>query len=528
MSIFDRFVSKDADSQKNKTPRPNSYRKGASELEDAGADARAQYPADSAIIEDFVWNLKAVFRDRRKRAADGETMDAEPRFFLSQDRLTVYACVLPPENGGGPLALEDFLEDMHYEGILFGILTEEIPGHFAKGYYHIFPVARGRAPTAGEEGKVTELFQRRRHMRLEVQNGSEVDFSQDVPLQPVQRGTPICLIRQPRAGTDGMDVTGAVLPAPEVPEVVVPQGQNVELGRGGQALVAGTDGILYIESDRFCIHAQKIINGDLNQFQGTLEVSGNLYVGGDVDGGVRIVVSGDVVIAGKVGQAQVESTVGIIRVQKGIYGTPEKTVLKAESQVQSPVVECAQISAGASVITETIVDSQIVCNGTVYAMTGRGMIANSNIRAGGSILCLRVGNLAGGRSYFSVGYPPHVPEEKQRIKGELAQVQSVVERLWEAISALRKKGGRISDDEKVILGRLVEQRGLYLEKLENLKADLYGVNKVLEKRSKGRIRCEELYPFLDVRIGNLAEEIITIEENCSIHAEGNSILMNET
>ena len=55
---------------------------------------------------------------------------------------------------------------------------------------------------------MTELFQRRRNMRLEVQNGSQVDFGQDVQLQPIRKGTSICLIHPPRPGTDGMDVTG--------------------------------------------------------------------------------------------------------------------------------------------------------------------------------------------------------------------------------------------------------------------------------------------------------------------------------
>lgn len=527
MSIFDRFVPKDADRQKSKSPRPAPYSRASYELDEAGAEAKERYPDDSKIIEDFVWALKAACKDRRKKALEGtmEPMNAQPRFFLSRDRLCAYACVLPPENGGSGITLEHFLEDMHYEGILYGVLKEEIPEGFARGYYHIFPVARGKAARAGEDGRLTELFQRRRHMGLEVQNGSEVDFSQDVPLQPVRKGAVICLIRQPRAGTDGMDVTGAAVPAPKATAIEAPRGENVELGRGGQALVAGADGILYIENDRFCIHAQKIIDGDLNHFQGTLEVSGNLYIGGDVDGGVNIVVSGDVVINGKVGQAQVESTNGIIRVQKGVYGTNGKTCLKAASQVQTPVVEYAQINAGASVIAETILNSVIRCDGTVYAMTGRGMIANSTVQAGDSILCLRIGNLAGGRSFFSVGYPPHIPEARERLRAELAEAQSVVEKLWDAITTLRKKGGRISDAEKSVMGRLVQQRELYLKRLDTLKAELRNVNQALEKKSKGRIRCEKLYPFLDVQIGRLTEEIITIEENCNIHAEDNSIVL---
>lgn len=525
MSLFDRFAPKQADGQKKKPFFPTS--RASAELDEAGAEAMAQWPDDSKIVENFVWDLKGACRDRRKKALEGDLspMKAEARFFLSPDRLCAYACVLPPENGGAGITLEEFLGDMHYEGIVYGVLQEEVQRHFARGYFHIFPAARGTPPQAGEDGKVTELFQRRRHMRLDVQNGSEVDFGEDAPLQPIRKGAVICLIRPPRAGKDGRDVTGAVIPSPRAVSACVPLGRNIELGRGGQALVASVDGILYIEDELFCIHEQKIIDGDLNQFQGTLQVSGNLYIGGDVDGGADVTASGDIVIGGRVCQARVTSTEGIIRVQKGIYGTRGKTFLGSASQVQSPVVESAEITAGSSVIAETITNSVIRCDGTVYAMTGRGMIVNSEIQAGDSVLCLRIGNLAGGRSRFSVGYPPHILEAWERAKAELAQTQSVLEKLWGTITILRKKGSRISDGEKMILERLVEQRTLYLDRQETLKAELRALNKTLEKKSKGRIRCEKLYPFLDVRIGRLTEEVITIEENCSIHAEEKGILL---
>ena len=151
------------------------------------------------------------------------------------------------------------------------------------------------------------------------------------------------------------------------------------------------------------------IDGNLDAFQGKLQVSGNLYIGGDVDGGVVIEASGDIVINGKIGQASVTSTTGTIFVQRGIYGTNGQTKLAAACQVQSPVVEWANIEAGTSVITEAILNSAICCGGTVYVMSGRGLIADSRIQTGDSILCLRIGNLDGGRNQFSVGYPPNIP-----------------------------------------------------------------------------------------------------------------------
>ena len=525
MAIFERFASKETSEQKRKSFHPTPKKRMYSDLDMAAEDMKEQYPEDSKIVDDFVWALKDACRVRRKKSLEGtmDPMKAEARFFLSKDRLTAYACLLPPENDGDEITLEKFLGDMHYEGVVHGVLQDIIPREFAKGYLHVFPVARGTPPQEGEDGKVVELFRRRSHMCLEVQNGSQVDFNQDVQLQPIRKGSIICLIRPPKEGTDGMDVTGTVLPSPPVVCAHVPQGENIELVRGGQALMAGVDGLLYIEDDNFCIHEQKIIDGNLDQFQGAFQIVGNLYIGGNVDGGADIEATGDIVINGKVGQARVTSTCGIIRVQQGIYGTQGQTFLSAASQVQSPVMEWAEIEAGTSVITETVSNSVIHCGGTVYAMTGRGMITSSQIWAGDSILCLRVGNVAGGVSRFSVGYPPHVPESWERIKAELSEAQSTIERLWDPIIELRKKGSRITDREKLLLEQLAEQRELYVEKLEELKAELRAVNKILDKKSRGRIRCENLYPLLEVRIGKLAEEITTIEEKCNIHVEENCI-----
>ena len=496
-----------------------------SELEETGGELMERNPDDSRTVDSFIRAMKEACRARYKEAVNGEMrpMKAEARFFLSEDRMNAYACLLRPENGGEEITLEEFLGDVYYEGIRYGVLEEEIEREFSLGYFRIFRVAQGKPPLDGEDGKVTELFERRRNMCLEVQNGSQVDFDQDAQLQPIRKGAVICLIRAPKAGADGMDVTGQTIPGPPPSGAFVPQGKNTVIGKGGQALLADADGILYIEDDRFCIHAQKIIDGDLDQFQGTLQISGNLYIGGNVDGGVEIEATGEIVINGKMGQARVTSTGGTIRVQRGIYGTKGETALTAACQVQAPVIEWADVDAGTSVIAQTISYSSVRCGGTVYVMSGRGMIVESLIRAGDSILCLRIGNLAGGRSRFSVGYPPRIPEAWERIKGELAEVQATLEKMWTPIIRLRKKGTHISDGERTLLEQLVEQRDLYFERQKALTEELKLLNKALERKSKGRIRCEKVYPFLNVQIGRLTEEIVETEEACNIHMEENRI-----
>ena len=61
--------------------------------------------------------------------------------------------------------------------------------------------------------------------------------------------------------------------------------------------------------------------------------------------------------------------------------------------------------------------------------------------------------------------------------------------------------------------------------IKHTQSALRDVNKLLDKKSKGKIRCEKLYPRLNVRIGRLTEEIISVEEACNIHMEENKILL---
>lgn len=527
MSIFDYFASKTADEQERKPFSPTPYRKLASALDKSGEDVKARYPDDSETVDTFVNALKELCKARCKKApgAGPQPVKAAAQFFLSKDRMSAYACLLPPENDGPGITLEEFLEEMHYEGINYGILQEDIRQEIELGYLRIFPAARGTLPQAGENGKVVELFRRCESTSLEPQTEGQVDFSQDIQVQPIRKGAAVCLIRSPVAGTDGSDVTGQVLPCPQSDSAFIPQGENTAVSRDGHALTASVDGILYMKDDRFCVQEQEIIDGDLDQLQEPLKVSGNLYVQGNVDGGAVIAASGDIVIKGKVGEARITSVGGTIRVQQGIYGADGGTFLSAAHQVQSPVVERAEVNAGTSVIAEMIVNSTIHCDGTVYAMTGRGMITGSLIRAGDSILCLRIGNLAGDRNRFSVGYPPHSPESWNQLKTELAEAKSTIKKLWTNITDLRKKGSRISDIEKSVLDRLVEQRNLYIEKQESLAAELSILDEVLRKKSTGRIQCEKLHPFLEVQIGRLKQEITTVEENCSIHAVDSWILL---
>lgn len=527
MSIFDRFAPKDAENQKKDSSLYSSRREVFSAVEASAKEAKSICPEDSKIIDRFVNTLRSAYRARYKASLEGvmAPMKAEENFYLSEDKMVAYACLFQPENGGDGITLEEFLDDLHFEGISYGILNDEIARGFTRGYFHIFRVALGTPSRAGEDGYITEHFPRREIVPLEVQSADQVDFNKDQYLQPIRRGTVICSIKPPKPGIPGVDVTSGPIPCAEGPRLVVPQGDNTRIGQDGQTLEACVDGLLYVADGRFCIHKQRIIDGDLKNPRIPLKVNGSLYIGGDVDGMADIEASGDIFITGKMGSGRLNSTGGTIRVQQGIFGTHGETFITASGQIQAPVIETAEIEAGTSVITESVLDSRIHCGGMVYAMTGRGIIAGSNIWAGDSVMCQRIGNQTGAPSKISVGYPPHLPEQFERTKEELAQVQSTVDKLWKPIIDLRNKGTRITENEEDVLNKLTVQRELYTKRREELMGELRAINKELDKKSRGRLRCDIIYPALDVQIGRFTKKIVDLEDNCNIRVEDNRIIM---
>ena len=105
MSIFDFVVSKTADEQERKTFSPNPYKKLLSGLDAAGEALKAQHPDDSRMVDDFVRVLKNTYKSRCKKPQEGEApLGAKACFFLTKDRMSAYACLRPPENGGEALS----------------------------------------------------------------------------------------------------------------------------------------------------------------------------------------------------------------------------------------------------------------------------------------------------------------------------------------------------------------------------------------------------------------------------------------
>lgn len=443
-------------------------------------------------------------------------VDAKAFFFVMEDRMTAYACILPPLGGGSDITPERLNEDMFFDGICCGIDNEIIARVLAeKWYLHIFRVAKGILPQDGKDGcLVSELLENR---KIHVEpDGSETPDLTHSPTKLVRKGEVICRVQPPSPAIDGHLVTGQVLPAREGQAVPPPVGENTILSEDGQILLAAVDGIAFFENGCFSVQGNHVLTSDVDASIGRLTYDGSLYIGGNVQDNATIQCTGNLVVAGQVLSGNIIAG-GSIRVLKGIIGQGE-TTLQAGNEVQCPLIQNAAVTAKGNIHTEVILNSNVTSDdGSIYATIGRGLIVGGRLRACNSIYAKRIGNLSGAVVEIIVGYSSAMARQLMDLQQGLENIRNTLEHLRKSIVQLRVAGNNLSNAQRAVLTRLVEQRMLY----ERQEVEQTRAYRDLEQNtflnSDSRIICDELLPSANVHIGRKTLFIQTKEVKCNIH-----------
>ncbi len=493
-----------------------------SELSDNMKEARRRYTESAEDIEGFMKYLDQAVRNRypRTRLGGNVLIDDEPKPFLyiSSDHMTAYVCVLPPVTGGREMDRKKIRDELTRKGILSEVPMDVIA---ELEYLQITPLLRGIPPVDGVDGSFTELFKRLPRFELLPYWKSDPDYSENALPQAVQKGEPICRIQPPVYGKEGVDVMGRAIPCRQASYPELPIGEYIDLSGNGQALVAGTDGLLYFEDGKYNIQPQCVVPGGLCAsdrtvtINGTFKTTGDLFIKGDVYDGVQVEATGNIIINGCLRDARVTSKTGSVRVQGGIHGLEGQTFVNAVGQIQAKEVMRAQIKTMGSVVTNRMVNSEVQCGDTVRVMGGEGVIEGSIIYSERQIACRRIDG-ARRKCCFTLGCDPNTASELVDVQKELSQAKATLEMLWKNTSQLRLAMSKLTDEQKQLLDRLLEQRELYKHRIEELRQSRNKLQGMLKRNEDVHIYCEELEPLLEVRICNQTDRFTQRARKCHI------------
>lgn len=487
------------------------------QLNDNEKEDRERYPGDAPRWKPFLGILRGALEGYKELSAD-KPIDASVRFFVTEDRMHAYGCVLPPMDGGAELSPADFGKALQKSGVTAGIDQEISLAVLAeKRYLHLFPAARGVFPEDGTDGSREDLFEPRPVFQVEEREGKTADFSQERPVQLILRGEPLCRITLPTPGREGVDVTGRKLPCRAGVPVEVSIGRNTALSEDGLRLEATENGAVYAKDGELfvqtaCVRAE------------TLKADDNLvwlaYIDGDIPEGIKVESTNSILVMGEIRGAEIRCN-GSVRAQKGIK---KGAKIEAKGQILAPVIRDSQVKAGKDIFAETVLNSDVSSGGSVFVLGGEGAILGGTVRARNRVECVRIGDASRSRNHFYVGWSPELNEEIERLSEELDGTQKTLGKLRKNVLNLRMAGDALSMEKRELLGQLNEQKDLYEARADELEEQLKAAREKLRAAREGRVLCRELNPVTVVQIGDRTGEFNFPDTNCNIRVYAGQVI----
>jgi hypothetical protein len=370
----------------------------------------------------------------------GRREDAHATVDVVHDGSCAWLNLTAPQ-GGRPLRQEDVEQVLTMAGVVAGIDHALLAQACATGQTQRIVAATAVASRKGDATRFELLVADTRDRAPKVDEHGLIDYHElgDIPM--VKAGQPLMRRHPPTSGADGSDVRGNTLRAsPGLDE-------PFDTSLPGSAMSADDPDVLVATCGGQPVHIRNGVSVEqvlhlkfVNMATGNVHFDGTVEVAGDVAPGMRVEVSGDIIVKGMVEGAQLEAG-GSIRVAGGVIS---HSALRAGASASVRFVESSGIHAGTAVVVENMAshsDLQALNQVLVGTAAGpRGKLVGGSTRATMLVRAPRLGASAGGLTKVQVGVNPALEAHCHDLEALIDQESVEADKLQKVIQHLKAHG----------------------------------------------------------------------------------------
>lgn len=293
-------------------------------------------------------------------------------------------------------------------------------------------IARGKLPTTGADGYYECLLDHDEQKGIRTMEDGTRDYREAYLFRKVSKGQKLLVYHPAETGEDGYTVGGEILRAAAGKEKERIRGHGYRVLEDKRTYIAEEGGCAAYDGTNLVIRPLLELP-EVSNTMGDIEYDGSIHVQGDVEGGVRLRASGDIVVEGFVQNAVLESG-GSILIKKGTNGRDEAEITAGSSVAgtffENAAVRGTDISSNYFLRCDLYADEEIC----VYGME-RG-ISGGNSYAGHRIETAVAGNRTGLETFLRVGY---LKDDAGEESGQLKEIESQLAILKNALEQYQRK-----------------------------------------------------------------------------------------
>ncbi|PKG41002.1 DUF342 domain-containing protein [Psychromonas sp. Urea-02u-13] len=396
---------------------------------------------------------------QKERSAELESVAIADRLHaqlnISFDPLKMVAkAVVTSAYGGLPLTMEQLKGEMDELEITEGIIVKTLTLLVEKskqakaGSSFQASIAKGTQPVQGTDATFKRLVETPKERLLKPKKNEDgtVDMRNLGQLITVKPETQLMRKIPCIEGTDGITVTGEIIPHESGKDFSLELGENTHLCETDEnLLLASLSGIPKVLNNGMKVDDVLIIS-NVDVGYGNVEYEGSVIIEGDICDGMAVKATGDITVSGFVESAHLECG-GDLTVGKGIIGHQVEEgshhyscEIKSEGSVTASFSQYTKIEAGLEVnIKQQLLHCNVACKGDINVIDEAGMkgtILGGFLCTNGGVNTVSMGASAGSKTHIDlIGNYPILMENKKQIN-HIIQAES--DKLQSLIDAQRK------------------------------------------------------------------------------------------
>lgn len=430
-------------------------------------------------------------------------LDALPVVFVAGDKMRAWIMVFPPVGQGREADGEMLEKALKEKGVAFGVKEEGLKEFLKRPerYFRLFQAAEGREVVQGKDGYIVDFFSRIDKRQIEVDEFDRVDYTSLNLVQSAAEGDVICEAVPPTNAVPGRTVLDKEIPGRDGKAAALPKGRNTEISEDGSKLLASTSGRVEFSGRSFQIKSMLDVEGNVDYSTGNINFLGDVHIRGDVCSGFFVRSVGNITVDGVVEAGTVEAG-GDLIVAKGIVGNKE-TIVRSHHNIYTKYLDNGIVHVRENLYTDSILHSEVYCDGEIQVISGRGTIVGGTVRAAKGINAKVVGNRSESTTNVMLGGQPCADFERELLLENIADLEEEMETL----ERQPESPARTKRMNKVRLDLSVDKM-----KLGQFNKDMEKAEKKQEVLVKSRLKCGIAYPGTVLTIG---EETLHLTQETS-------------
>lgn len=287
-------------------------------------------------------------------------------------------------------------------------------------------VARGIPPKPGIPGKLDFMIQHTD--KVKIDRSGKADFRNIEKFHTVLQGD--VLVKRTKAipGTEGMTVTSDVIKPEEVTDPHLGTGMNIMYDEPTGEYRAAVEGIFYFSDGKISVNPVLEIHQNVGLETGNIRYKGDIAVYGEVESGSQVNAGKSLKISGNLEASGIE--VGSeLNVKGGIIADQTQPIVVGGDLLTNFIEHSILDIAGDLRIRKSVVQSKVVCGGSVQMPYRNSVILGGSVYCFGSLEVDEIGNKAEVKTIVELGCNYNIREKITELNAELQNLIKEIQKL---------------------------------------------------------------------------------------------------